>query len=70
MEILVKKDQEEVDFLPGKRKEAIEKAIALVKQKGRPAKLIICRDILGLHTAGEDCFCGPRIIEVYPEEDE
>ena len=63
-------EQDEVEFLPGKRKEAIEKAIALVRQKGRPAKLIICRDILGKHTAGEDCFCGPRIIEIYPEEDE
>ena len=61
-------DQDEVDFAPGKRKEAIAKAIALVKKSGRPAKLIICRDILGKHTAGEDCFCGPRIIEIDPDE--
>ncbi len=59
-------DQEEVNFLPGKRKEAITKAIELVKKSGRPAQLIICRDVIGPHTSGEDCFCGPRIIELSP----
>ncbi len=64
VEILV--DQDEVNFLPGKRKEAIAKAIELVKKSGRPAQLVICRDIIGSHTSGEDCFCGPRIIEINP----
>ena len=59
---------DEIDFVPGQRKEAIAKAIEQVKKNGRPAQLIICRDILGKHTGGEDCFCAPRIIEIYPDD--
>ncbi len=53
-----------VPFYPGDRKEAIKQAVKIVKKKGRAAELIICRDILGYHTGGEDCFCDPRTIRI------
>ena len=48
---------EEVHFLQGNRSEALKLAIEKVKEKGKGAELIICRDIPGPHTGGEDCFC-------------
>lgn len=53
-----------VPFYPGDRKEAIRQAVEIVKKNGRPAELVICRDILGYHTGGEDCFCDPKIIRI------
>jgi hypothetical protein len=53
-----------VSFWPGDRQEAIRQAIKIVKKNGRPAELTICRDILGHHTGGEDCFCDPRTIRI------
>jgi hypothetical protein len=58
----------EIGFLKGYRKDAIEEAIKRVKKKGRPAEVIICRDIPGEHTAGEDCFCDPKILVIDPED--
>jgi hypothetical protein len=58
----------EVYFKDGYRKDAILKAIEIVKQNGRSAELVICRDIPGYHTGGEDCFCDPKIITIDPEE--
>lgn len=55
-------------FKNGYRKDAIEEAIKLVKQTGRSAAVIVCRDIPGHHEGGEDCFCDPKIIEVHPED--
>ena len=55
---------ETISFHPGDRREAIKKAIEVVKENGRPAELVICRDILGYHTGGSDCFCDPRIIMI------
>jgi len=62
------KRPDEVHFKQGFRQEAIRKAIDLVKAKGLSAELIICRDIPGEHTGGEDCFCSPKVIEIHPEE--
>ena len=58
----------EIGFLNGNRKAAIEEAIKLVKRSGRSAEVVICRDIPGKHTAGEDCFCDPKILEIHPED--
>jgi hypothetical protein len=60
--------EREVLFEKGYRQEAVQRAIELVKESGRSAEVIICRDIPGHHTGGEDCFCDPKIIEIYPEE--
>jgi len=54
--------EEVVPFFPGDRQEAIRQSVEIVKKKCRSAELIICRDILGHHTGGEDCFCDPKII--------
>ena len=51
-------------FRPGDRQEAIREAVELVKKNGRAAQLTICRDIVGEHTGGEDCFCDPRTIRI------
>ena len=51
-------------FRPGNRQEAIKQAIEIVKKNGRAAELTICRDIVGEHTGGEDCFCDPRTIRI------
>ena len=53
-----------VPFYPGDRKGAIKRAVEIVKKNGRAAELIICRDILGHHTGGEDCFCDPRTLRI------
>jgi hypothetical protein len=58
----------EVGFLSGHRQDAIKEAIAIVKKTGRSAEIIVCRDIPGQHTAGEDCFCDPKILVVFPED--
>jgi len=58
----------EVGFLSGHRQDAIKEAIAIVKKTGRSAEIIICRDIPGKHTAGEDCFCDPKILVIFPED--
>ncbi|KKL86317.1 hypothetical protein LCGC14_1945950 [marine sediment metagenome] len=58
----------EIGFLKGHRKDAIKEAIKMVKKSGRSAEVIACRDIPGEHTAGEDCFCDPRIFEYFPED--
>jgi hypothetical protein len=58
----------EVGFLAGHRQDAIKEAIAIVKKTGRSAEIIVCRDIPGQHTAGEDCFCDPKILVVFPED--
>lgn len=57
----------EVGFLVGHRQDAIKEAIAIVKKTGRSAEIIVCRDIPGKHTAGEDCFCDPKILVIFPE---
>lgn len=59
---------DEVHFTRGNRHEAIKVAIEMVKKNGRSAELVICRDIPGNHTGGEDCFCDPRVIEIHPED--
>jgi len=59
---------DEVHFAQGCRYEAIKLAIELVKKSGQGAQLVICRDIPGSHTGGEDCFCAPKVIEIYPED--
>ncbi len=51
-------------FRPGDRQEAIREAVEIVKKNGRSAQLTICRDIMGEHTGGEDCFCDPRTIRI------
>lgn len=58
----------EIGFLNGNRKAAIEKAIEMVKKSGRSAEVIVCRDIPGKHTSGEDCFCDPKILVIFPED--
>lgn len=58
----------EIAFLTGYRKEAVEKAIEMVKKSGREAELIICRDIPGKHTGGEHCFCDPKTLVIGPED--
>lgn len=60
--------QIEIGFLNGYRKTAVEKAIEIVRENGRPATVIICRDIPGEHTGGEDCFCDPKILTIDPED--
>lgn len=63
-----KKKTDEVPFYQGDRSKAIKEAFELVKKSGQGAELIICRDIPGPHTGGEDCFCDPKVIEIYPED--
>lgn len=58
----------EVHFKQGYRHEAIRKALKLVKKSGQGAELVICRDIPGHHTGGEDCFCDPKVMQINPEE--
>lgn len=58
----------EIGFLNGYRKDGIEEAIRIIKENGRPAEVIVCRDIPGQHTGGEDCFCDPKIILVDPDD--
>ncbi len=58
----------EIGFLKGHRQDAIKEAIKMVKKNGRSAEVIVCRDIPGKHTAGEDCFCDPKILVVFPED--
>ena len=62
------KNSIEILFSDGDRKDAIAQAIALIKQNGRSAKVIVCRDIPGEHSGGEDCFCDPKVLNVYPED--
>ncbi len=59
---------DEVHFSQGYRYEAIKKAIEMVKRSGRGAELVICRDIPGKHTGGEECFCDPKVIDIQPED--
>jgi hypothetical protein len=59
---------DEVHFDQGFRSEALKIAIDLVRKSGQSAELIICRDIPGKHTGGEDCFCDPKIIDINPED--
>ena len=59
---------DEVHFSQGDRSEAIKKAIEMVKRSGRGAELVICRDIPGKHTGGEECFCDPKVIDIQPED--
>ncbi len=65
-----KLNEELVFFKDGYRKDAIAKAIEIVKENGRRAELIICRDIPGFHDGGADCFCGPKVIVIDPEDAE
>lgn len=58
----------EIGFLNGNRKYALEEAIRIVKENGRPAEVVVCRDIPGQHTGGEDCFCDPKIIIIDPDD--
>lgn len=58
----------EILFEDGDRKNAIAQAIELIKQNGRSAEVIVCRDIPGHHTGGEDCFCDPKVLLIYPED--
>lgn len=58
----------EIGFLYGYRKEGIEEAIKIVKENGRVAELVICRDIPGEHIGGEACFCDPKIIVIDPDD--
>jgi hypothetical protein len=58
----------EIGFLTGHRQDAIKEAIKMVKKSGRSAEVIVCRDIPGKHTAGEDCFCDPKILVIFPED--
>lgn len=62
------RDTDEVHFTQGYRHEAIKVAIEMVKDSGRSAELVICRDIPGHHTGGEECFCDPMVIEIHPED--
>lgn len=62
------KKTDEVYFRQGYRQKAIRKALELVRESGRGADLIICRDIPGQHMGGEDCFCDPKILQINPEE--
>jgi hypothetical protein len=58
----------EIAFMEGYRKDAVERAIEIVRKSGRPAELIICRDIPGHHTGGEQCFCDPKTLIIEPED--
>jgi hypothetical protein len=60
----MKKPDDEVSFKHGDRQKALQDAIDIVKRNRRSAQLIVCRDIRGYHTGGEDCFCDPKIIVV------
>jgi hypothetical protein len=62
------KNSIEILFSDGERKDAIVQAIELVKLNGRSAKVIVCRDIPGEHSGGEDCMCDPKILQIYPED--
>lgn len=64
-----RKKSDEVHFTQGHRHEAIKVAIELVKKSGQGAELVICRDIPGPHTGGEECFCVPKVVEIYPEDE-
>jgi hypothetical protein len=57
----------EIGFLNGNRKAAIAEAIKMVRKTGRSAEVVVCRDIPGKHTAGEECFCDPKILVIHPE---
>lgn len=54
--------EDTIKFTPGFRKEALEAAIKIIKERGQSAEIVICRDIPGKHTGGADCFCDPKII--------
>ncbi len=54
--------EDSILFEAGARQEALKEAIRLVKESGQSAELVICRDIPGKHTGGEDCFCDPKMI--------
>ena len=62
------KPTDEVYFTQGYRHEALKIAIDLVKKSGRGAELVICRDLPGEHTGGEECFCDPQVVKLYPED--
>jgi hypothetical protein len=62
------KRTDEVHFTQGYRADAIKKALELVKESGQSAELVICRDIPGHHTGGEECFCDPLLLEITPED--
>ena len=62
------KPTNEIHFMQGYRRDAVQKAIQIVKESGRSAELVICRDIPGDHTGGEDCFCDPKVMELHPED--
>lgn len=57
-----------IGFADGYRKDAIKKAIEMVKKEGRSAVLVVCRDIPGDHDGGEGCFCDPKKIIIHPED--
>jgi len=59
---------DEIHFRQGYRHEAIRRAIEMVKESGQSAELVICRDIPGPHTGGNDCFCDPKVMEITPED--
>jgi hypothetical protein len=59
---------DEVHFTRGHRGEAIKVAMEMVRKSGRTAELVICNDLPGNHTGGEDCFCDPLILEINPED--
>lgn len=60
----------DIGFREGFRKEAIKKAIEMVRESGQSAVIVICRDIPGEHTGGEECFCDPKILVIEPKEEE
>ena len=59
--------EESILFEEGYQKEALKEAIKRVRKRGEGAELVICRDVPGKHTGGEDCFCGPRTIMIGPD---
>ena len=59
---------DEVHFTQGYRQDALKVAIEMVRNSGRSAELVVCRDIPGHHTGGEDCFCDPRVITIHTED--
>jgi len=60
----------DIGFKEGFRKEAIKKAIEMVIESGESAVIVICRDIPGEHTGGEDCFCDPKLLVIEPKDEE
>ena len=60
----------DVGFKGGYRKEAIRQAIQMVIESGESAVIVICRDIPGDHTGGEECFCDPKLLVIEPKEEE